>query len=128
MKRRAFLGFLGGAAASGPAMAKAAGEVTIADLSVGSYSSGGEVLYASVSSKDDKSWAKSQLTHLLGKSAEQIAREKRDYYISSLDPDTASLRSVSLGGKIRMQKARSYEMNCKREEERYRGILAGWWD
>lgn len=128
MKRRAFLGFLGGAAASGPAMAKAASEMTITDLSVSPYISGGEVPYASVASKDDKIWAKSRLAHLLGKSAEQIAREKRDYCISSLDPDTASLRSVSLGGKIRMQKARSYEMNCKREEERYRGILAGLWD
>ena len=130
MKRRAFLGFLGGAAVSGPTVAKAAGEMGLADLSLPN-AIGEAVLpsaYGYATQPDNKGWAKDALKRLVGRSAQQIAREKRDTYVQALDSDTACLRSVAIGAKIRRQKRLNYETNIARDEERYRGIIAGWWD
>lgn len=101
--------------------------MSLGDLSVPSVSIGGYT-QAGLSPTDNKSWAKMQLARLLGKTAAQVAREKRDTQIYALDPDLACLRSVNLATKIRRQKRLNYEVNQAREEEQYRGILAGLWE
>ncbi len=130
MKRRAFLGFLGGAAASGPSVAKAAAEMTVADLALGPAFDGGMPggVGANLSyPTPDREWASEQLKRLLGKTAVQIAKEKRDYHVSFIDTNTAALRSMSLGAKLRMTREAQYERQVHREQEQWEGVISGLW-
>lgn len=131
MRRRAFFGFMGGAAVAGPAAVKSAAEMGLGDLSVSVGNFGNSVAGSSIAGADpadSKTCAQRGLSRLLGKSAVQIAREKRDTYVHAFDADVAALRSVTIGNKIRLQKRLNYDRNREREEENYRGILAGLWD
>lgn len=130
MERRAFLGFLGGAASSGPAIVKSAAQMGLHDLTMPGIVRGGGsgIEAADAPACDAKDYAKRGLAKLLGKSAAQIARDKRDTYIDGLDPCIASLRSMALGAKVRLQRDINYNRRRNRDEERFRGILAGWWD
>lgn len=128
MKRRAFLGFLGGAAVSGPTVAKAAAS-DISSLSIPSIGAPNSPMSGGVWDvpSSDNSWAKQSLKRFLGKTAEQIAYEKRDIHVSSLDPNIACLRSVALGRKIEMTRTIAYERREKMHEWNLRGHIAGWW-
>lgn len=127
MKRRAFLGFLGGAAVSGPTVAKAAA----ADMSSLALIPGAGDMpdqpmgYASASGSN--SLAKEALKRFLGKTAEQIAYEKRHYHVAMLDPNVGSLRSVALRHKIEMSRAIGYAKRERLEEANLRGHIKGWW-
>ena len=133
MKRRAFLGFLGGAAVAGPTAAKSAAEMTMADLRAPGVSlnsvmgdapkSIGECDRDPVSVKE---YAQSSLKKLLGKSARRIAFEKRTRWIDGLEPDVAGLRSVSLQHKIKMSRERAYDRAERIDEDTLRGRIAGW--
>ena len=128
MKRRAFLGFLGGAAVAGPSVAKTAAQMTVADLSVGShgaqFASGYAVTGGNPSSQS--SWAKEALKKMAGKSAQQIAYERRKYQIGHLDSGVASLRSVALRHKIQMTKNIAYERDQDMEKTWLQGQIKGW--
>ncbi|EHK57650.1 hypothetical protein [Allomesorhizobium alhagi] len=138
MKRRAFLQFLGVGAAAGPSAVKSAAEMSMADLNmpgVGQYLGGkdGEVDSAGDDACEVMSESRMQRTtrrleRLIGKSDAQVAKEKRDQYVSALDPNVASLRSVSLTEKMRIQRLRQYERRRAIEIADYRGILAGLFD
>lgn len=130
MKRRSFLGALSVAATSPKAVAKAAAP-TFNDLQLPGIA-------ASVFLPDDgvgiggkmsrMERAKVDLAKLLGKSAERVRHERHNFYISGLDPDTAGLRSPSLGAKIRMTRRIQYEKREEREKGYLHGILSGWFE
>ena len=132
MNRRGFFGLLGGAAVAGPSVAKSAAEMGMADLAMPGVHLGGSYgdysKQAVCTEKNSSERAAKYLERLLGKSDDQIARETRETYVSALDPDVASLRSMTLASKIRLQKRVQYERNRQREIENYRGILAGLWE
>lgn len=135
MKRRGFLGFLGGAAVAGPAMAKEAitgpGSLQIGTASVGmANSAAGEAAgwfsgydkvseLPSISPHDPAHWAQRELKQFLGRSAEEIAERKRSITVHALDPDIAALRSFSLDAKVRMQRNRIFET----EQEQMKSYL-----
>lgn len=118
MKRRSFFGVMGGAAVAGPAMAKeAVGRLStgMEGLSLGNGAglvgeASGYATQANTflipSAVDEAVNAKAILGKLVGITAAQRAKVKRETYVSILDPDLASYRSLSLSAKIDMQKER----------------------
>lgn len=114
MKRRGFLGFAAGAAVSGPAYARAAASQMVLSSGSGSilgtgmnYVGGKEGIDVGGYAEDD--WAQRQLVNLLGKTAAEIAREKRRLTVHVLDGDIAGMRSLAWHAKIAMQQDRDYE-------------------
>lgn len=133
MKRRGFLGLMGGAAVAGPSMAKQAA-ATMADLSLPGMPRA-ELLGAVVQSgygydgaPGGNDRARNSLAKLLGRSAAQHAFHKKRLMITQLDPDIAGYRSFSMSAKIAMQRDRDYERDLEGERSRFEAILAGWFD
>lgn len=132
MKRRSFLGFLGGAAVAGPQAAKSAAQMTMVDLQIPHLGDGvpSHGLFSSkaASSYDPKEWARDALNKLTGRSAMEAAKRRREYQIYALDANVAALRSMTLVNKMRLSK----EVQFARSERDYRshleGIIAGWWE
>ena len=137
MKRRGFLGFMGGAAVAGPAMAKQAvaqsldamrlGTVLPHGIGGGMGLVGGTEAGVPPDHYDPLGWARKDLAQFLGKSASQLLKERLNTQVSHLDPDIAVMRSISLGTTIRMQRDRNFEQNRTRErgwlEERIAEIM-----
>lgn len=129
MKRRAFLGFLGGAAVAGPQAAKSAAQMTMADTSFAGLGLARNMgALAAGSESPDKSWAVTSLKRLVGMSDVEVARRKRGHYVDGLDPEVASLRSVSLVHKVRMTRDRAFERRNQDERTYLEGVIAGLWD
>ena len=129
MKRRAFLGFLGGAAVAGPQAAKSAAEMTMADLRFpGIAGNAMGSLGGRVASGPDIGWAKSQLAKLVGLGVKEREVKKMRYWSDGLSPDVAVLRSVSLPRKIAMSKDRQFEASLRNERGYLEGVIAGWWE
>lgn len=132
MKRRAFLGFLGGAVASGPAAAKTAAQMTLADLSPGPTAYLSNSLGESAQAPDDGEWrvarATDRLKQILGMTDTARAMAKKRHYISALDPGIASLRSVTLHRKIEMSRAVDFERQQHNEKTYLEGFLARLWE
>jgi len=137
MKRRAFLGFLGGVAVAGPQAAKSAAEMTMADLNLpGIGLLGGSGGYGALASAGDSSvrsynhvdWAKSSLKMLTGLKTPEIERKKLEYHVHQLDPNIAALRSVALVSKIRVSRDAQFAQSQHRERSYLEGIIAGWWE
>ena len=133
MKRRAFFGFLGGAAVAGPSVAKSAAQMTVSDLNlrqagVAMLGSGLDAAESQCVRSDPKTYATKELARFLGKTPTQRAREKADHYVNGLDPEIAVLRSVALPAKIRMTRAVDYERSVRNRKTYLEGILAGWWE
>lgn len=109
MKRRGFLGFMGGAVAAGPGMARQAAAQTLGSLSTGDFVSIGAPMYGGAVS--DPGYA----IHRLGQfkkfleSAEALRRRRLGTSVNILDPDLAQMRSFSLSAKIRMQRERNFQ-------------------
>lgn len=139
MKRRGFLGFMGGAVAAGPSMAKAAvaqASVGMEALSIGGVGSGilypPEPYYGSVGIQsggedyDHGRWLTSELKRLSGMSDD----ERRDRFdrtqVHQLDSDLASMRSYSLSAKINIQRRRNFENGIDREQRDLKRGLADW--
>lgn len=122
MKRRGFLGFLGGAAVAGPSMAKAAVTPVTEALSVPGVGMAG--LYGgpqggSIAADDTAGEIfrlKGMLTKFLGKSPAELARDLRAVSVYALDPDLAAMRSMSLDFRMRKQRERNFAR--QREDER----------
>jgi hypothetical protein len=135
MKRRQFLGFLGGAAVAGPKAAQAVAKETLTKGSlIGEAVSGGAVPgyygepQAASSSGDWKvSRIKELKAILAGKDPEAERREKQQRYYALENRDRAridSLRSVSFVNKMRLYTEGSFERNERIRRENMRWELA----
>lgn len=119
MKRRGFLGFLGGAAVAGPSMAKQAVTTGLEGLSIGSGSQviGGTLASAGYAAQgpldpyDPVRWATRELNEFIGRSASELLRERLETHVDRLDPDIAGMQAIALQAKIRMQRDRNFERN-----------------
>lgn len=132
MKRRKFLGFLGGAAVAGPAAAQTAATAAMSDLAiaggVGFGAPSAPMVDMSIGPSDNTSWAKEQLNRLLGRSAVERAMRKQRHGIYSLDPHYAACRSISLVNKIRMSRDADFERSECREKTYYQGVVDRLWE
>ena len=121
MKRRGFLGFLGGAAVAGPSMAKQAVSATRADMNLAGVASTTMGLVGSQASgapypepySDD--WGM-RVAKLAMRSQAEHQERQRNQYISGLDPDLTTYRSFALHTKIAMQKKRDYWRSIENEK------------
>lgn len=120
--RRSFLGLFGAAAVAGPNAVKSANINVLLDAPVGGIVDGMSSSYPS-----DKGWAKNNLKKLLGKTAEQRQRELARTSVYQLDPNVASLRSVSLTGKMRFSKHIIYAREEEKQIFDMEGIINDWW-
>jgi hypothetical protein len=135
VKRRGFLGFLGGAAVAGPSMVKQAASARIADLNVASLSGGiglppwGDAApNSSIGPGGDHAWEITRLTKLLSRSAEQHDWHRKRMMVQALDPDLGSYRSMALHHKIRQQRVRNYAREFDNERTGLEAAIAGWFD
>lgn len=110
MKRRGFLGFLGGAAVAAPAMAQqAATELSgLALPNVMPLMRSDSDIENIASFSSDHRWEFEELSKLIGMTKEDHAREMKGREVTYLDPDIHSWRSISLSAKIQMQRERNY--------------------
>lgn len=127
IQRRGFLGLIGGVVASGP---KAATE-TISSLSldkVGTLAglAGGEnpVPYPGDDSYR-REWAAGQIAKRLLRTKLQMDDKCRRWRISALDADTASLRSMSLGAKIKRSTRIQFKEFDDQQGDMLQQVLAG---
>jgi hypothetical protein len=58
----------------------------------------------------------------------EIAKRRREFRPYVLDPDTAALRSISLGAKLRRTSHVQFERQEREQKENLHGIIAGWWE
>lgn len=132
MKRRGFLGLLGGAAVAGPGMAKEA--IGLSATKLPDVSGGGAPFYVNNTDfggftgdwgKPNKDSATEYLARLMGKTADIIAKEKAAMYIDALDPDIAEMRSIRLHAKIRMQRNRQWQRMHDMDKDHLTNIISG---
>lgn len=131
MNRRGLLGFLAGGAVAGPAMVKeavgAAARMSVAGegMSLGALVGGGfgQGPAGMLSGGSPSDWAKEALGRLIGKTAADIAREKLEMHVHTLDGDIASMRSLAWHAKIAMQKDRDYERNHHSERRMLERVI-----
>lgn len=125
MKRRGFLGLLGGAAVAGPSMAKQA-VASMAELSLpsGLAINGGLSTVASQLAYPTaplKAWSPASeaadlgqmLIDLMGRKDHEQRAAKQ--YINGLDPDLAVNRSMALHAKMAIQRRREYWRSVETE-------------
>jgi hypothetical protein len=132
MKRRGFLGFLGGAAVAGPSMAKQAVAATLSDMSVVALSGGAldqglsQPVGGYGSSSSHLEWAASQLAKIGMRTAEQHAYHALRQPVVTLDPDLAGYRSMALHQKLSIQRDRNYWRSLEQERGYLQAMVAGW--
>ena len=126
MKRRGFLSFLGGAAVAGPSMARAAVTPVAESLSVpgvglpsGYYGGGMPSMDEGEDIAREVTRLRTGLAKLLGRSAEDLARERRSMSANWLDPDLAAMQSLSLDYRLKKQRDRNFQ----RQQEEQRGWI-----
>lgn len=135
MKRRGFLGFMGGALAAGPGMVKEAASMEslrlpnfIGDsldfIPGGSYPSEVKQEWRD----DPHSWEREKLARLLRRGKEHHDYFRRQRLVQTLDPDIASYRSIALHRKISMQRDRLYERELEAEKDELLKRIAGWFE
>lgn len=127
MKRRLFLGLMSAVGAGGPkALAKAAAPAGLESLAVGAASA---VMPISdpigFSDHSQQETAKEWLKKLLGTSKEEDEFRMQSQHVNMLDPDTAALRSMSVGAKVARTKRIQYYAAKRLSERRYRGVISG---
>lgn len=134
MQRRSFLGFLGGAVASAPAMAKTA--ITnmeilkfpgIVPKGLG-YFDEDPPTPGDYATDDDraKKWAWRNLRALRKMNPWTRAFREKTFRMEALDPNTASLRSVSLGQKMRISRRIQVQAVFDFERQKYHAQIRGW--
>lgn len=117
MKRRGFLGLLGGAAVAGPGMVKQAAASGIEAMALPGipmnladppdYGGTSGLMPGDV--YDHGKYLREELAKLVGISDEDRREQIASQYISALDPDLAVNRSFSLAYKVQEQKRRNFE-------------------
>lgn len=129
MKRRSFLGFLGGAAVAGPQAAKSAAQMTMADLGTpGIALNASGFMGGGVSPASQANWAVDALKRLTGMTALAREAKRRRHYVEGISPEVAVLRSVSLPRKIAMSRDIQFEKSLANERGYLNGVIEGWWD
>lgn len=137
MKRRGFLGLMGGALAAGPSMAKEAvagleslavpGQIAGAEEFVksgwGSTSIGGYPVDADHSHGD---WLREEIAKITGMTDQRKREIMANMTVRHLDPDLAVNRSFSLSAKVEMQKRRELERDLAANKRHYARELADW--
>jgi len=128
MKRRAFLKAAAVSPIVAPAAAKEIVNSTIEDLSlqginVNNTEMAGNVLPSDDSIFDRHTFFTKQLKQLWSKTPEEIRQERNNFYISKLEADVYSLRSVSLVNKIRMSRQQCYDKDRKQHIALYTATL-----
>jgi hypothetical protein len=130
MKRRGFLGFLGGAAVAGPSMAKQAVASGLEAMQVGGgmdamakgspwvagQSLAENIGYEEPSPMDDDHWTQRQLREFLGMSDEEKKHRRSEQHVHALDPDLVANRSFSLSAKLRIQRDRDFARSMANQE------------
>lgn len=124
MKRRGFLGFLGGAAVAGPGMVKGAAAQGMEAMSVGSaagmidfapdapyYGGTASASSGEIPPSHPKHWIQRQLSEFMGATAEELQEQRLRTRVHMLDPDLATNRSYSLDAKMRIQRDRDFKRN-----------------
>lgn len=111
MKRRGFLGFLGGAVASGPTLAKSITDTTLADAGYSNVGLNAAPIEAAIPTKGEAGRIVKWIQNAgipewkMARIRERVTH-MRPY---GVDPDLACLRSVSPGYKAREQARRNLE-------------------
>ena len=124
------MGALTALASAPKSLAKAAAPASLEALNILGVSGGVEELALHIDDRpqNDKGRARAALAKLLGKSAARRDAEMRQWHIYSLDPDTAGLRSVTIGAKIRRSRRIQYEQSQRREEFTLNSVIKGLFD
>jgi hypothetical protein len=132
MKRRGFLGFLGGAAVAGPGMAKEMAAKAAMELSgtgmstLGSYIGGGAVQEAgyAIQAPSFLERARASVQLLRGLTSDQRAELRRRVGdVRNLDPDLASYHSMSMGARIEIQRDRNVEAYLRSRKTWWQGVV-----
>lgn len=131
MKRRSFMGLLGGVVGAGPkGVVKLAAPASMESALglAGISAMGGGDTSPDVGMGDSTHYAKRVLQRLAlpGSLKEKIQRDR--HWISALDADTASLRSVSMGRKIAMSRRIQYDQHLRQQRTWYQGVVDKLWD
>lgn len=130
MNRRSLLRFFGGAAVAGPAAvsqaAEASSKVSLSGLAVPkpheTFS-----LYT-YNPRDPREVAEEAIREEFEEIRQEVVERRRQRHsVNALDPNIASLRSVSLPNKIRMTRDIDFDRNRRRRRIDLEGIIAGWW-
>lgn len=134
MKRRGFLGLMGGAAVAGPGMVKQAAAAAVGGLetlAVPGAAMLGDVGYAQSAVPWGVQGTKATLdgagilAKLAGLTADQRRRAKNQMHVSALDPDIASYRSIALHAKIDWQKERQFNRMLEQRKSMWTRHVAG---
>lgn len=123
--RRGVLGLFGGAAAAGPAVV-AKGSSQMGALDVSSVGLLSEMANGdSFAPGDSKTFAIKQIAKRKLFGLVDWQKRKSKFIIHRLDVDTASLRSVSLGSKMRISRDRQWRASEEREDDWLARLAAG---
>ena len=130
MKRRGFLGLMGGAAVAGPGMAKAAIEDTfirgVAGGGVNGIIGGAGSLVGQTFGGSGEHWAVGQLKQWVGRTPQQHAFHMARHGVHQLDPDLAGYRSFALHRKISLQRERDYWREYNGQKNWLQALVDGW--
>jgi hypothetical protein len=131
MKRRSFLKGLVGGAVAAPVAAKQAMDAAVADLSLSNgvgltnAANLGSASNGRIEGGSNAGWAFDGLKKLAGRTVADHVKAKRGQYISALDPNVASLRSVALHKKIAMTRDIVYEASLRNEKDYLQSVIDG---
>lgn len=134
MERRKFLGLFGAAAISGPSIAHAASTEVLKFPGVAPVGLGGwmaddppsQVGPVTSLPGSHNSWAERAWHSLKRMNSWTRHYRHRAFRLEALDPNTASLRSVALGQKMRISKRIQFQASLELERDRYYAIKKGW--
>lgn len=125
--RRSFFGLIPGAALGGKQAAVAlAAEAEKLALGSGGFSPPEGFYPESLSDAvpgEDRGWAARRLAELMD--ANKRARRWEHTFVTRIDPDLASMRSLSLSAKMAMQKQRDFDREEARTRTYLEGVIAG---
>lgn len=131
MKRRLFLKGLVGGAVAAPVAAKQAMDAAVADLSIGNglgltnAATTGSASLGRIAEGSNTGWAVDGLKKLAGRTVADHVKAKRGQFVSALDPNVASLRSVALHKKIAMTRDIAYEASLRNEKDYLQDVIDG---
>ena len=124
LRRRSFLGLVGGAIAAPKAVVTQGMEaLNIGNLGLLGQLQDGEVYPSASSSGND--WAVRRLAKRAARKFFDLERERNEFRIHEMDANTHALRSVSLVNKIRISRDRQFEIYEKKQDGYLNRVIAG---
>jgi len=128
MKRRGFLGFMGGVIAAPKALPKGIEAASMKALEIPGLAMGVEraiPMGVGVEASSKIGWASERLKKLVGLAKNEEEWKIRTFWINGLDEDTAVLKSMSIGSKMRRSRRIQYFRSKQQNETLFRGIMEG---